>query len=96
MMWLYDHLEVSGLFNVVICQARSYADLAGSVFSALSRPEILEYIDMPDSLKGKYQYFTQSVNAGLDAAGYTGHFTSLEDGVRDYVQNYLIKDDPYR
>lgn len=96
MMWLYDHPEVSGLFNVGTCQARSYADLAGSVFSALSRPEALEYIDMPDSLKGKYQYFTQSVNAGLEAAGYTRPFTPLEVGVKDYVQSYLMKDDPYR
>lgn len=96
MMWLYDHPEVSGLFNVGTGQARSFADLARAVFASLSRPESLEFIDMPDILKGKYQYFTQSVNAGLGAAGYTRAFTSLEDGVKDYVQCYLMKDDQYR
>jgi ADP-L-glycero-D-manno-heptose 6-epimerase len=96
MMWLYDHPEVSGLFNVGTGQARSFADLARAVFAALLQPESLEFIDMPDILKGKYQYFTQSINGGLEAAGYTRAFTSLEEGVRDYVQRYLMQDDPYR
>lgn len=96
MMWLYDNPEKSGLFNVGTGQARSFADLARAVFAALMRPESLEFIDMPDVLKGKYQYFTQSVNAGLEAVGYTRTFTSLEEGVKDYVQRFLMQDDPYR
>lgn len=96
MMWLYDHPDVSGLFNVGTGKARSFADLARAVFAALGRPESLEYFDMPEMLKGKYQYFTQSENAGLGAAGYEGKFTSLEEGVKDYVQTYLMKDDQYR
>jgi ADP-L-glycero-D-manno-heptose 6-epimerase len=96
MMWLYDHPEVSGLFNVGTGKARSFADLARATFAALNQPAKLNFIDMPDVLKGKYQYFTQSENAGLEAAGYNKSFTSLEDGVKDYVQSYLIKDDQYR
>jgi ADP-L-glycero-D-manno-heptose 6-epimerase len=96
MMWLYDHPEVSGLFNVGTGKARSFADLARATFAAMGKPENLEFFEMPDVLKGKYQYFTESVNGGLEAAGYTGKFTSLEEGVRDYVQTYLMKDDPYR
>lgn len=96
MMWLYDHPEVSGLFNVGTGKARSFADLARAVFAALGKQESIEYFDMPDALKGKYQYFTESVNAGLSAAGYSGSFTSLEDGVKDYVQSYLMRNDPYR
>lgn len=96
MMWLYDHPEASGLFNVGTGQARSFADLARSVFSALMLPESLEFIDMPDILKGKYQYFTQSINGGLERAGYKRPFTSLEEGVKDYVQRYLMQDDTYR
>jgi len=96
MMWLYDHPEKSGLFNVGTGQARSFADLARAVFSALMRPESLEFIDMPDILKGKYQYFTQSINAALGGAGYPHSFTSLEEGVKDYVQRFLMQDDPYR
>jgi ADP-L-glycero-D-manno-heptose 6-epimerase len=95
-MWLYDHPEVSGLFNVGTGKARSFADLARATFAALNQPAKLNFIDMPDALKGKYQYFTQSENAGLEAAGYNKSFTSLEDGVKDYVQSYLIKDDQYR
>lgn len=96
MMWLYDHPEISGLFNVGTGQARSFADLARAVFLALSKPASLEFIEMPDILKGKYQYFTQSVNAGLEQAGYPHKFTSLEAGVKDYVQHYLMQEDPCR
>ena len=96
MMWLYDHPEVSGLFNVGTGEARSFADVARAVFAALGKPEVIEYIEMPDILKGKYQYFTQSTNASLGANAYNQPFTPLEVGVNDYVHNYLIKDDPYR
>jgi ADP-L-glycero-D-manno-heptose 6-epimerase len=96
MMWLYDHPEASGLFNVGTGQARSFADLARAVFSALACPESFEFIDMPETLKGKYQYFTQSINTGLWTMGYKCSFTSLEEGVKDYVHRFLLQDDPYR
>jgi len=96
MLWLYDNPDKSGIFNVGTGKARSFADLARAVFAALNRPESLEFVDMPDVLKGKYQYFTQSINESLEESGYTGLFTSLEDGVKDYVQYYLMQEDPYR
>ncbi len=55
----------------------------------------ITYIDMPLDLQGKYQYFTQAEMQKLRDAGYKTPFTSLEDGVKDYVQNYLLKEDPY-
>ena len=55
----------------------------------------ITFIDMPQDLQGRYQYYTQANVAKLRAAGYTRPFTSLEDGVADYVRNYLMKADPY-
>lgn len=79
----------SGLFNCGTGQARSWNDLAKAVFAAMGLEPQIEYIDMPDVLRGKYQYFTQADMRKLKAAGYPGTFTSLEDGVADYVKNYL-------
>jgi ADP-L-glycero-D-manno-heptose 6-epimerase len=95
-VWLLMQPDVSGLFNLGTGQARSWLDLGRSVFAALELPERIEFIAMPDQLRGKYQYFTQAAMGRLRAAGYSVPFTSLEDGVADYVQNYLCADDPYR
>ena len=84
------HPECSGLFNCGTGRARSWNDLAKAVFAAMGREPNIEYIDMPEHLRAKYQYFTQAEMSRIRAAGYTREFTSLEDGVRDYVQNYLI------
>ena len=94
--WLLDNPQVSGLFNLGTGKARSFADLAKAVFSALNLETRINFIDMPETLKNKYQYFTQAEMGRLHAAGYTKPFTSLEDGTRDYVQNYLAQEeDPY-
>jgi ADP-L-glycero-D-manno-heptose 6-epimerase len=86
-----DHREVSGLFNCGTGRARTWKDLVIAVFLALNaRPEI-EFIEMPEKLRGKYQYFTQAPVDKLRQAGYTLPFTSLEDAVRDYVGTYLSK-----
>jgi ADP-L-glycero-D-manno-heptose 6-epimerase len=79
-----------GLFNVGTGQARSFADLARAVFTALGKEPVIEYVPMPDDLQGRYQYFTQATIAKLRAAGFAQPFHSLEDGVRDYVCNYLL------
>ena len=85
-----DHRNVGGLFNCGTGQARSWNDLAKAVFSALGKKPKIEYIEMPESLRGKYQYFTQAdVNKLRQQGGYGKPFTSLEDGVRDYVQSHL-------
>ena len=95
MMWLLDHPKVNGLFNLGTGQARSFADLAGAVYQAVGLSPMIRYRDMPEELRAKYQYFTQSDMNKLRAAGYTAPFTSLEEGVRQYVQNYLMQPDPY-
>ncbi len=94
--WLLEHSHVSGLFNLGTGEARSWMDLAQALFAALGLPEKIEFIAMPESLRPKYQYFTQAKMDKLRSAGYGAPFTSLENGVRDYVQNYLMRDDPYR
>jgi ADP-L-glycero-D-manno-heptose 6-epimerase len=89
------HPDKSGIFNVGTGQARAFRDLASAVMTSLGREPSITYIDMPQDLQGKYQYFTEANMAKLRAAGYTQPFHSLEDGVRDYVQNYLMQPDPY-
>jgi ADP-L-glycero-D-manno-heptose 6-epimerase len=95
-LWLLDTPTVSGLFNLGSGKARSFKDLASAVYQALGKAPQITYRDMPDSLVGQYQYFTEAPLKKLRSAGYTAPMTSLEDGVRDYVQTYLIKANPYR
>ena len=96
LQWLYETPSVNGLFNVGTGKARTFKDLALSVFKALDQDPRIDYIDMPDGLAKKYQYFTEASLENLRAAGYKEDFYSLEEGVKDYVHNYLMKDDPYK
>jgi ADP-L-glycero-D-manno-heptose 6-epimerase len=80
----------NGIFNIGSGQARSWNDLARAVFTALGREPHIEYIDMPEAIRDKYQYFTQANIHKLLAAGYAQPITSLEDAVLDYVVNYLV------
>ncbi len=80
-----------GLFNCGTGLARTWMDLANALFAAMGRQPDIRFIPMPDVLRGKYQYFTQANMAKMRAAGYAKPFTSLEDGIRDYVQNHLQK-----
>ena len=86
------HPEVSGLFNLGTGTARSFYDLCVCTFQAMGLTPNIRYIEMPESLRAKYQYYTQANVDKLRTAGYDGQFYSLEEGVRDYVQNYLTKD----
>ncbi len=95
MLWLLDSPGVSGLFNLGTGQARTFLDLARAVYRALAVPEQIAFVDMPENLRKKYQYFTQAEMNKLRSAGYSKPFTSLEDGVKDYVQSYLMREDPY-
>ncbi len=95
MLWLYKNKEVNGLFNVGTGNARSFKDLAEATFDAANKDTKISYIDMPEQLREKYQYFTEADMNKLRAAGYKKAFTELEDGVRDYVQNYMAQEDPY-
>ena len=94
-LWLLDNPGVSGLFNVGTGKARTFDELARALFAALGKQPSIDFFDMPETLRDKYQYFTEARMDRLRKAGYTAAFTSLEDGVRNYVQNYLLKDDPY-
>ncbi len=96
MLWLLDHPEVSGLFNVGTGRARSFRDLALATFAALGREPRIEYVEMPEPLRGKYQYFTEARTGRLRAAGFTHPFTELEEGVRRYVRDFLDQPDPFR
>ena len=95
MLWLLDNKDVNGIFNVGTGKARSFADLARAIFAALGREPEINYVDMPEELQQQYQYFTEANMDKLHQAGYTKSFTSLEDGVRDYVVNHMALNDPY-
>jgi ADP-L-glycero-D-manno-heptose 6-epimerase len=90
-----DHPEQSGIFNVGTGQARAFRDLAWAVMDGMGVERRIEYIDMPEDLRGKYQYFTQADMDFLRRAGYDRPFTPLEEGVADYVRNHLMQSDPY-
>jgi ADP-L-glycero-D-manno-heptose 6-epimerase len=85
----------NGIYNIGTGKARTFKDLATNVMTSMGKVPNIEYIDMPLDLQGKYQYFTEAPMAKIRAAGYKSPMTSLEDGVKDYVQNYLMQDDPY-
>ncbi len=81
--------EVSGIFNCGTGNARTWNDMANAVFSALGKKPRIQYIDMPETLRDKYQYRTEADISKLRSNGYDKPFTSLEDGIRDYVKNHL-------
>lgn len=95
LMWFFDNPDLNGLYNVGTSEPRTFNHLAASVFSALQIPKKITYIDMPEPLRKHYQNFTQADMTKLRATGYNTRFFSLEDGVADYVQNYLNTEDPY-
>jgi ADP-L-glycero-D-manno-heptose 6-epimerase len=95
MLWLMQNPSVSGLFNLGTGTARSFSDLARSLFTAMKREEEINFVDTPVAIRGKYQYFTEAKMDRLRAAGYRKAFTGLETGVSRYVRDYLIQDDPY-
>ena len=85
----------AGLYNVGSGKARTWNDLAFAIFAALRKPPRIEYIDMPESLRPKYQYHTEADMSWREKLKGAKPLLSLEDGVRDYVQNYLGKENPY-
>lgn len=87
--WLLENKGISGVFNVGTGKARTFGELAHAIFHELRRKTNIEYIDMPEGLKEKYQYYTQAETEKLRETGYKEEFTTLESGVRDYVIGYL-------
>lgn len=84
-----DAKAKSGLYNVGTGKARTFLDLGKSVFKAMDLKPKISFIDTPEDIRKNYQYFTEADISKLRAAGYKKAFTSLEDGVKDYVGNYL-------
>jgi ADP-L-glycero-D-manno-heptose 6-epimerase len=89
-IWFADKPQVNGIFNVGSGEAKDWNRLITAIFSALGRETAIEYIQMPEHLKGKYQYHTEARMAKIARAGYARPQTLLEDAVADYVQNYLV------
>jgi len=94
--FLLQSPEVSGVFNAGSGQARSFDDLAKATFAAAGKAPSIEYVDMPEAIRDRYQYFTQARMDRIRAAGFEGQSTPLEEGVRRYVQNFLAQPDQYR
>jgi len=91
-LFFLDNPQTAGLFNIGTARARSWNDLVTAVFTAMGKKPNIEYIDMPDSIRNQYQYFTQADMTKLRKAGCKKQITPLEDAIKDYVQNYLQKD----
>lgn len=88
--FMYSHPINNGIYNLGTGKARTFLDLARSVFKSLELPENIEFIDTPIDIRDKYQYFTEAKMNKLIEQGYAEPFTSLEDAIQDYVQNYLV------
>ena len=89
--FLMHHRKDSGIYNLGTGKARTFFDLTRATFQALGAAETIEFIDTPEDIREKYQYFTQANMDKLRLFGYEKPFWSLETGIRDYVQNYLIE-----
>ncbi len=95
MMQMLLKPDVSGIYNLGTGKARSWNDLAAAVFGALKKEVNIEYIEMPESIRGQYQYYTQAEMSTLKKAGISHDFLSLEESVHDYINNYLEKQNQY-
>jgi ADP-L-glycero-D-manno-heptose 6-epimerase len=88
--FLMHHRKNSGIYNLGTGTARTFNDLTRNVFSAMSAREAIEFIDTPADIRDKYQYFTEAKMEKLRSIGYEKLFTTLEDGVGEYVKDFLI------
>jgi ADP-L-glycero-D-manno-heptose 6-epimerase len=90
-IFLMKQRKFSGLYNLGSGKSRTFLDLARSVFNALEQPERISFIDTPLDIRDKYQYFTEADMQKLEQIGYDKPFYSLEEGIKDYVVQYLMK-----
>ena len=89
--FLMQHRKNSGIYNLGTGRARTFLDLVNGVFAAMNKKPDVEFIDTPADIRDKYQYFTEAKMDKLKNAGYNKPFTSLEDGIKDYIANYLSR-----
>ncbi len=90
LIFMLENKPESGLYNLGTGKARTFLDLAKATFTACDKKTIIDFVDTPADIRDKYQYFTEANMAKLKNAGYNKEFYSLEEGVNDYVRNYLI------
>lgn len=91
-LYFLDHQDENGIFNIGTGKAQTWIELVTALFNALGKPVNIEFVDMPESIRDKYQYFTEANITKLVNAGYINPVMNVEDGVTDYVKNYLLKD----
>jgi ADP-L-glycero-D-manno-heptose 6-epimerase len=91
-LFFLKNKKKAGIYNVGTGKARTFKDLVSSTFSAMDLKPNIKYIDMPEEIRNRYQYFTEAKMNKIQAAGYKNSPHSLEEGIKDYVQNYLLKD----
>ena len=91
-LFFLDNKDKNGIYNIGSGKARTWNDLVTSLFNALGKPVNIEYIELPPHLADKYQYFTEARLEKIKKAGYSNPISSLEDGVTDYVKNFLLKE----
>ena len=89
-LFFLDKPNINGLYNIGTGKARKWNDLVTAIFKALNKEVNIEYVDLPEHLREKYQYFTEANINKIKKAGFNSSITSLEDGVTDYVKNYLL------
>jgi ADP-L-glycero-D-manno-heptose 6-epimerase len=94
-LFLYDRRDVNGIFNIGTGKARTFYDLAVNVFTAIGKELNIEYIEMPDDLRSRYQYFTQADISKLNHIGYHKNIMLFEDAVNEYIRDYILSDDSY-
>jgi ADP-L-glycero-D-manno-heptose 6-epimerase len=90
MYWLMHHRKNSGIYNIGTGEARSFNSLATVIFKSLGLESKVEYVDTPEDIREKYQYFTEADIKKIKSIGYPMDFTTLEAGVDDYIKNYLL------
>jgi len=91
-LFFLEHEDVGGIYNVGSGKARNWNNLASAVFKAMNKKMDINYIEMPESIQGQYQYHTCAEMQKIRSAGYTETTASLEEGISDYIKNYLIPD----
>jgi ADP-L-glycero-D-manno-heptose 6-epimerase len=96
-LWLLKHAPKGiALYNIGSGRARSFSDLVHASFDVLGLPRRVDFVDMPEGMRSKYQYFTRATVDRLRGLGYAEHFMDVEEAVSHYVRNYLDTDDIYR
>jgi ADP-L-glycero-D-manno-heptose 6-epimerase len=90
-LFFLSNKDKNGIYNVGSGKAGTWNTLVKSIFNALGKPVQIDYIELPEHLKSKYQYFTEANISKIKKVGYDHPLFSLEDGVTDYVKNYLVQ-----